>query len=72
MFRLLELLQMFLVLLPLRLVCRTDSVLPAVRTLLRLGGTAENKMALIANKNHFNHREITIPRSPRFAKGDFS
>ena len=53
----LELLSVFLILLPLRLICLTDSVFPAVGTLLRLNSAAEDKAALIAYKNHFHHPE---------------
>ena len=48
---------MFLIFLPLRLVGLTDSVFPAVGALLWLASAAENKMALIAYKNHFYHPE---------------
>ena len=46
---------MFLILLLLRLICLADGVFPAVGALFRLSGTAEDKMALITDKNHFNH-----------------
>lgn len=50
-----KLLQVFLILLPLRLIRQADSVFPAVGTLFRLLSAAENKMALITSKNHFYH-----------------
>ena len=43
---------MFLILLPLRFICRTDSVFAAVGALLRLGGAAEKKMAVVTSINH--------------------
>ena len=49
----LELLQAFLILLPLRPSRLTDSELAAIGALFRLAGAAEQKMALITNKNHF-------------------
>ena len=52
---LLKLFQVFLVLSLLRLICLADGVFPAVGTLLRLSGTAEDKMALITDENHCNH-----------------
>ena len=58
---LLELFQVFLILLPLHRVGLTDSVFPAVGTLFRLAGAAEDKAALIAYKNHFYHQEASIP-----------
>ena len=57
---LLKLFQVFLVLLPLRLICRADSIFPAVGALLRLSRAAKDKMALITDENHFNHRGVSI------------
>lgn len=63
----LELLQVFLILLLFRLIRRANGIFPAVGALFRLVGAAENKMALITDKNHFNHREISIALSRRYA-----
>ena len=51
---------MFFILQSLCLIRQTDSVFPAVGTLLRLNSAAEDKVALIAYKNHFYHQEASI------------
>ena len=68
---LLKFFALFGVLQLLRLVCLANRILAAVRALLRLNSTAENKMALVECKNHPYHRRIIIAHPPRFTTSIF-
>ena len=60
----LKLFAQLFVLQPLRFVGLTDGVLAAVGALFWFSGAAEEKMALITDKNHFYHQGASISAFP--------